>query len=282
MVVTLIIVSAFLHALWNVLLSRQPDRDVIGNLMLLAAGAWSAALAALLLVFADIVLFASPAAIFWAVLSGFTEAGYFAFLLLAYRKAPLGAVYTITRSVGILAAWPVAILWQAEAINLEIAIGTLLVIIGLAVASLRHGFARDGMLLAAISGVFVAAYNILYKQAIIAGAHPTAVFCLSVFIAVSLILLTLNRSQLGRVWPTLRQRAFIIFGLGSISAASFLLMLWAFIDAGAGYAITLRNVSLLFALALAAGFGEHISRRQLFGGGLIIAGAILLSLNATV
>jgi drug/metabolite transporter (DMT)-like permease len=64
---------------------------------------------------------------------------------------------------------------------------------------------------------------------------------------------------------------------GAIATASFLLFLHGLARSGAGVALTLRNTSVVFAQALAAGIGERVPRRQLLGAILVVLGAALVA-----
>lgn len=66
--------------------------------------------------------------------------------------------------------------------------------------------------------------------------------------------------------------------LGIICATSFLLILLALESVDAGYVLTLRNASILFALLLAWQMGEKLMPRHWLGAGCIAAGAVLLGL----
>ena len=60
------------------------------------------------------------------------------------------------------------------------------------------------------------------------------------------------------------------------TALWFVLVLFALRIAGAGAVMTLRNSSVLFALAFAAATGERPGARQLAGGPLVALGAVLV------
>ncbi len=125
----LVIVSAFLHAAWNAILKRRPDPEsaVVG--VLVAAGVSSAILAVV-----RGSAFPPPEALLWSLLSGVVEAAYFMTLARALSRAPLGSVYTVVRGGALVLVWPVSIVFFAEHVTPLIALGTLLVLVGLAAA----------------------------------------------------------------------------------------------------------------------------------------------------
>lgn len=125
----LVIVSAFLHAAWNAILKRRPDPEsaVVG--VLVAAGVSSTVLAVV-----RGSAFPSTEALLWSLGSGVVEAAYFMTLARALSRAPLGSVYTVVRGGALVLVWPVSIIFFDERVTPLIALGTLLVLIGLGAA----------------------------------------------------------------------------------------------------------------------------------------------------
>src|SRR5215470_10474759 len=82
--------SAFLHALWNAIVKREPDPEVAG------AGAFAVgAVAGVVVALAAGAPFAPGAE--YAVAAGLFETGYIVTLSRALALAPLGPVYTVSR-----------------------------------------------------------------------------------------------------------------------------------------------------------------------------------------
>jgi uncharacterized membrane protein len=67
-----------------------------------------------------------------------------------------------------------------------------------------------------------------------------------------------------------------VIGLGC--ATSFLILMEALARGGPGYVLTLRNTSVLFAMAMAWRIGERPARAEIVGATLVAAGAALLAL----
>lgn len=65
--------------------------------------------------------------------------------------------------------------------------------------------------------------------------------------------------------------------IGVISGTSFLVLIEALTRGGAGFVLTTRNSSVLFAVILAAVIGERPSRAQVSGAVLVAGGAILMA-----
>jgi uncharacterized membrane protein len=65
--------------------------------------------------------------------------------------------------------------------------------------------------------------------------------------------------------------------MGAICGGSFLILMEALDAGGAGFVLTLRNTSVLFATALAWAVGDRPRRPQVVGASLVAAGAVLMA-----
>lgn len=278
MAVWLILASAFLHAFWNARLKRQPEMDVAGSVIFLVCGL-SGVLAALAVwMFSGSAPFPDWRGAGWSLAAGACEAGYFTLLVIAFRLAPLGTVYAVSRGFAIVATWPLSALFLGEAVSLPALAGAVIVLVGLLLSTVKLAVSARGILLALASGLFIAGYHLFYKLGITAGGQPAAVFALSLSVAVPVNIALLAADRRQKLLPLWRTRFLSLTALGIICAASFLLILLALEVAGAGYVLTLRNISILFALLLAWQMGEALNRRQWLGAALIAVGAGLLGL----
>ena len=264
---TLVLGSAFLHALWNTLLKREGDAES-STVAAVVACAGFAALAALVLG----TPFPHGTALLWTVVSGLCEAGYVATLALALTRAPLGPVYTISRGGSLLVVWPISVLFLDEPLRLLAIGGTLAVAAGLAATSLGTPPAErgqpertTGLLWAALCALFVAGYHLAYKRALAAGGAPPTVFALSIGLATPLNLFRRGTEKARRTLALYSVRPGPLVLAGGMAAGSFLLLLYALERQGAGAVVTLRNTSILFAQGFAWLIGERPRRAQLVG-----------------
>ena len=274
----MILASAFLHALWNARLKRQPQMDVAGSVIFLVNGLVALLAALLAYAWTGETPLPSWASFAWSIAAGVCEAGYFTLLVLAFKAAPLGTVYAVSRGFAILAAWPVSVLFIGETATPLAIAGAVLLVLGLGFSSLRVTAANRGIALALGAGVFIAGFHLAYKLAIEAGGAPPAVFAVSLGLAVPVNLALLPAARRALLLPVWRERLVSLTTLGVVCAASFLLVLAALEVVGAGYALTLRNASILFTLLMAWQMGDALSARQWAGAGLIAVGAGLLGL----
>jgi drug/metabolite transporter (DMT)-like permease len=274
LVVTLIVASALLHALWNAALKRQHDPE----------GASVAVLAvAALAAFGALPLSAGPAfpggsGLAWSLAAGLCEGGYFITLGLAFRAAPLGIVYTVARGGALVAVWPASVLWMGEVLTPRLAIGTGLLLAGLGLVGLdRRGRASlQGLLWALLCAIFIAGYHLAYKCALETGAAPVGVFATALAVALPVNVARLGLGELRRPVAALRDSPLLVVAAGLLCTASFLVFLSALARGGAGAAVTLRNTSVLFALLLAWLLGERPGRPQVVGTVSVALGAVVM------
>jgi drug/metabolite transporter (DMT)-like permease len=273
--VVLVLLSAFLHALWNALLKRQEDPEAgivaVSTVSVVLGGLWALGLHG--------EAFPAPAGWAWAVGAGVWEGLYLFSLARSLRSAPLGLAYTVARGGALLLVWPVSVLWLGEPLTALTAAGALVLGAGLGVMGLARpgGPAGRGVLWAVVSAICIAGYHVGYKQALGAGAQPPALFALALAVALPLLLLTRMRDGgLGAVLRQVRRSPLLVLATGGLCTLSFSLLLTALAHAGAGAVLTLRNTSIAFALGLAVLQGERPGRGQVSGAVLVVVGAALL------
>jgi len=272
---TLVLLSAFLHALWNALLKRHEDPEA-GVVGIIAVDVVLGALWALGL---HGEAFPTRSGWLWGLGAGVCEGLYLFSLARSLRDAPLGLAYTVARGGALLVVWPVSVLWLGEALTPLTLAGALVLAAGLAVTGLVRpsGPSARGVAWAAASAVCIAGYHVAYKQALGAGAQPPALFALGLGVALPMLLFMHgSREARGAVLRQVRRSPWLMLGTGMVSTLSFALLLTALASGGAGAVLTLRNTSIAFALGLAVLQGERPGRRQISGAVLVMAGAVLL------
>jgi len=75
-----------------------------------------------------------------------------------------------------------------------------------------------------------------------------------------------------------RQRWPRLVTMGLVCGGSFLILMEALARGGAAYVLTLRNTSVLFAVAMAWRIGERPRRAEVAGAALVAVGATLIAL----
>jgi drug/metabolite transporter (DMT)-like permease len=87
----------------------------------------------------------------------------------------------------------------------------------------------------------------------------------------------LNAVRVRGVLAVARARLPRVLAMGALCGGSFLILLEALSRGGAGFVLTLRNTSVLFATGLAASIGERPRHAQVAGAAFVAAGAILMA-----
>jgi drug/metabolite transporter (DMT)-like permease len=273
----LVLVSAFLHALWNALLRLEKDKDRALVCAVAVASGFALVVASIRFGVTGVPPFATVASLLWSLLAGFLEWLYFIALARALAIGPLGTVYTISRGGAVIAIWPASVALLGEPLTLLGAIGSGIVCLGLAATSHTGGDNRTGqrsaIAWAAACAVAIAGYHLAYKVGLRAGASPSASFGVSLAFASCI-----NFARLGGVpREVLRARLARILIMGLVCGGSFLLLIEALAGDGAGTVLTLRNTSVLFAIGFAAIIGERPRALQIGGAVLVTAGAVLIA-----
>jgi len=276
LIVALVLVSAFLHAAWNALLRVEPDKDRGLVAAVAVATLFATAVAGVRWIVTGGAPFAGAEALAWSLLAGVLEWLYFWSLAKALDRGQLGPIYTISRGGAILVVYPLSIVLYHEVIAVAAAIGSAVVFAGIALSSARTGDHRathkSALAWAIACAVSIAGYHLSYKAALRTGASPSAAFAVSLALATAM---NLVRTRGAFVYARGRPGRVVVMGL--VCGGSFLILMEALSGGGAGFVLTLRNTSVLFATALAFTIGERPARPQIAGAALVAAGAALMA-----
>jgi drug/metabolite transporter (DMT)-like permease len=201
---------------------------------------------------------------------------YFVALARALAAGALGPVYTISRGGAIVAVYPLSVALFGEGVTARSAAGSAVVLAGLVLSGFRTADRRDlaprALAWAIACAAAIAGYHLAYKAALAAGGAPSAVFALALALATSI-----NAARTPGAAAYARARAGHVLAMGLICGGSFLVLLEALAGSGAGFVLTLRNTSVLFATVLAFAIGERPGRLQLAGAAAVAGGAILMA-----
>src|SRR4051812_35191424 len=139
MIVALVLLSAFLHAAWNALLKREPDKDRTLIAAVAVATLFAGAVATLRALVSGTAPFPGGAAFGWSLLAGAFEQVYFVSLARGLQRGPLGPVYTISRGGAVVLVYPLSVLFFAEPLSPQSVAGSAVVLAGLVVSDWRFG-----------------------------------------------------------------------------------------------------------------------------------------------
>ena len=192
-------------------------------------------------------------------------------------------MYTISRGGAVIVVYPLSVLLFHEHVTAASLVGSALVVLGLVLSGLRgtgesRSMEPSATLLAIMCAFAIAAYHLAYKTALDAGGASSAVFAASLTLATVINVVRtgpLGRSSIATLVRTSWPRLVL---MGCLCGGSFLMLIEALATGGAGYALTLRNTSVLFALGLAWAIGERPRWAPVIGAVLVAAGAIAMAL----
>jgi drug/metabolite transporter (DMT)-like permease len=265
--VVIVLVAAFLHALWNMLLARSPDTSA-GIAVATAGGSL------VLLPLALARWRVEPAALPWVALSATLELVYFVLLAHAYRRADLSLVYPVARGLSPVLVLVGSVLLLHEPAAPLAFVGIVFVALGvLLVRGLRAPASIADVALAAVIGLIIAGYTLADQQGV-RHADPLAYLLLVVGIPALVWC-----GWLAATDGTARLRAAltpsIVVG-GTAAMAAYGLVLVALGMAWAPGVAALRETSIVMATVMAALVLHERVERSRWIGSLVLVGGIAL------
>jgi drug/metabolite transporter (DMT)-like permease len=255
----LVLSAAVFHALWNRTLHIAGDRVPVMAVGNLVAGA------ALL----PVTAFRPPWEV-WPliIVSAMAEAAYSLCLATAYSRGALSVVYPLGRGTAPLLVTLGGWLLLAEGPGARGLAGAAALALGLALVALAGHRAgqRTAVGFALLTGVCIATYSLVDARAVREVSAPG--YLGAVLFLTGLFLVGWMRGGTARLRTNLRPGLLVAFG----STAAYLLVLLAFQRAQAGRVSTLREISVLLGIALAA---ERPGRHVWVGAALVVTGMFL-------
>ena len=281
--VVLILVSAFFHALWNLLAKRAHGGAAFTWLFsALTIPLW----APIVIVY---VLLWKPQLAWPGVLfilgSAALHVSYFLTLQRGYRAGDLSVVYPLARGTGPLLTLIGAVLLLGERPTPLAVIGALLIIAGVFFIAggeqmLRSRQIGAGVGYGLLTGLLIAGYTVWDKTAVSTLLVAPLLLEYGSSIGRTLILTPTawrRRREVSYEWRTHRWEA---IGIAILSSLAYILVLTALITAPVSYVAPLREVSILFGAVLGAWLlKEGHTRRRSLAAGMMVIGIVLLTLG---
>ncbi|WP_127500743.1 hypothetical protein [Actinoplanes solisilvae] len=264
----LVLSSALLHALWNVLLANAPkgfDVNIAANALGFAA--WTP--------LALIRWRVDEAAWGYLAVSACFSATYFLLLNVAYARAPVHAAYPVARGLA-----PVLLLVLASSIagRVDPRAGLGVLIISAGILLTASGADRRSILAAAPVAVSLTCYTYVASLGL-KHADPATYFWLSM--APLIVIATVSRlfTDAAAFTVHLRPVTFAI-GLGSVGAHGLMLAALSLVTAAQVPAIAaLRETGILFVVALSWLTVRKMAAHTAVGALLIFGGVVVLAIN---
>lgn len=279
--IILLLTSALMHALWNLILKQSEIKYIAMNWQVLLGGA------AALIAFFFVGL---PPREMWpfAIASAILEVLYFLLLMYAYTDHDFSLIYPIARG----AAPALVVIWAAIILN-EIPttggmIGILLIVVGMVIigsTSLLNNHENKphlkGIFLALGVAFLISVYTIVDGTAVKAHPDSSLPYALSMFAMVPFFTtpMMVRRYGWGAYAQAWREQHWRLILGGVLGVVAYTTALFAYSFAPLNYSEAIREVSVVIGAFFGWRFlNEKLGGYRLLGAGVIFAGISLIAL----
>jgi len=278
--IVLLLTSAFMHALWNLILKQSEVKYVAMNWQVLLGGA--AAIVAIFFV-------GLPPRSMWlfAGLSTILEMLYFLLLMYAYTDHDFSLIYPIARGAApaLLAVW--AALFLHEIPTTGGLFGILLIVVGMgfigATSLLQNHENKPhlkGIFLALGVAFIISVYTIVDGTAV--KGHPDSAlpYALSMFALVPFLTtpVVVHRYGWGAFAQAWREQPWRLMLGGALGVVAYTTALFAYTFAPLNYSEAIREVSVVIGAFFGWKFlGEKMGGYRLAGAAVIFGGIVLIA-----
>jgi drug/metabolite transporter (DMT)-like permease len=276
--IALLLSSAVLHALWNLLLKQSEQKYL--------AMAWQVLLSGIIAFFALFFTGLPPSSMWlFAIVSGTLEAIYFAVLTFAYNDHDFSLVYPVARG----AAPALVVVWSALFLREIPSLGGLagislivcgLVIIG-ATSLFQNGTSKPqfrGIAIALTVAFIISLYTLVDGAAVKRG--PALPYGLGCFVLMPMLTTPLVVRHYG--WPAMMdsfrlQPARLVL-VGFLGVIAYLFALFAYSIAPVNYSEAIREVSVVMGAFAGWYFlGEKMGKVRIVGAVAILLGIVMIA-----
>ncbi len=283
-VLSLVFLSALLHATWNLYAKRSSGGFVFVWLTNLVAVAWLVPLASCLLYGERAAILAHlPALMLAAALTSTFHLSYTLMLLRAYRSGDLSVVYPVVRGTGPLLSAIVGVAAFREPANAFTIAGTIMIVgasfaIGIDRRAREQGHVAGAFAFGVLTGAMLSCYTLWDKFAVSnLGFAPLAYFAANIAIQ-TLVSAPLALREGGRPLAEWRANRTQVLVVGILSPLAYLLILFALAAAPVSLVAPMRELSIVIAVVLGRiVLAEPVGRRRAIAGVVIALGVIALS-----
>jgi drug/metabolite transporter (DMT)-like permease len=276
LVFSAVLLAAFLHAAWNVLVRMQADRLVSLTTLQGFMGFMGIGL---------LFLFGlpKPESYGFALASGILHTGYNLFLVRAYRAADLSQVYPIARGAAPLLTMVGSLLFLSDGVHIGVVAAIMLLVAGLVMAGWQKDRSSHPDPQAVLYALGTACFIAVYSMTDGLGARTSGdafSYAGLLFVLDAVFLIAAGSYMRGpalalSLLPHWKQG---IIG-GTASGLAYAVVMWAMTKAPIASVAALRETSIVFVLFMSARMlRESLTAVRIVGALLITAGAILLRL----
>jgi len=275
----LLLTSAALHALWNLLLKQSPEKYL--------AMSWQVIIGSLISLIAILFTGLPPRSVWFLVLvSTVLEAIYFGILTYAYNDHDFSLIYPMARGAApaLVAIWTA--LFLGEIPTTGGLIGILLVVFGLATIGATGLFTHHatkpqfrGVAIALSIALVISIYTLVDGYAV--KNAPALNYGLSLFVLIPFLTTPMIIRHYGwnRMFESLRKQPTRLILVGVLGVVAYLFALLAYSIAPVNYSEAIREVSVVIG-AFAGWYclGERMGKFRLLGAMVIFGGILLIAI----
>jgi drug/metabolite transporter (DMT)-like permease len=279
----MVLVSAFIHATWNLFAKRSG-----GGVVFL----WLVAICGMVLYF-PIALFliftqgfkVGLVEIIFMVGSAFLHLGYFVLLQRGYRVGDLSVVYPLARGTGPLLSSTLAVLFLGERPTLLAIGGAVLIIGGVFVISGGLNFKRSidqrwAIQYGLMTGGLIALYTLWDKQAVSVVLIAPLLYDYFTGLLRVVLLTPFALKYAPTIKSVWHENKKAILVVGALSPLSYILVLTALITAPVSYVAPAREISILIATIFGTKLlSEGDDKRRLIAAGAMVLGVIAIAIG---
>jgi len=281
--IALVLLSAALHAIWNIWAKQS------GNKLIFLWLAMASARLLYLPLFAYELVGHGLEGANWIAFAfaGLFHTLYILYLGRTYEEGDISYTYPIVRSYPLLAAIPAFILWGEELTTLAVA-GILIMLGGLfsinlegnggGIPALPKKLNNKALIFAAITALTSVGYSISDKMGAASMSPVIFFYLLGLPMLVILTPYTIGKCGMEAIDSEFRANKWRIAGAGILMFGSYLIILYVFSMSKLVYVLSLRQVSIVFGVILGTRLlGEKYGRIRLMASLLIFFGAYLIA-----
>lgn len=284
LVISLVVMSALLHAFWNLIAKKVSGGIYFAWLLWLCSTLMLTPFAIWELTHGNYPEGILP--IFLIFLSSLMHAGYFLMLQKSYMYGDLSIVYPVTRGLGPIVSVVLAIIILNERPAFPSVLGTLIITAGalLLVGRIRLYSKKEiglSMSYSFITSLFIGGYLITDKLAVDVVRFSPLLFSWSYELGRTAIIFPVVSKNFEKVISEIGIYSRQILSMALLGTTSYLLILFAMKYGPLSYIAPARTLGIVFGTILGGVFlKEREMHRRILASSVIVAGLILLSIDS--
>ncbi len=242
-----IIVAAFLHAIWNAMVKYEKDKC-------LAVGAIVLGHVPASIVIIFLTPFPSVESIPYIIISAILHIGYEWNLLSAYRFGDFTKVYPIARGTGPTLVTIISLIFLGVVLSNFETLGILIICLGIFVLAFQDIDVlknRKAVLYAFLTGFFIMSYSVIDGYGARASFSPLSYIGWSFILNAAIFpILLIYKNKARTILKIAKEGKKIFFIGGTISYMVYAIVVWSFTQAPIPLVVALRETSIIFALLI--------------------------------